>query len=71
MNKSNYKRKLNKVKNRLASVESSGLTKAEYFDLRACLEGHASDEQLRILKLSINKWLENRISKYASIALRG
>ena len=68
MSKLSYKRKLNKVSNRLKRAESGGLTKEEYFDLRSCLEHHASDEQLTILRASIGKWLESRISKYEKVA---
>ena len=68
MNKKQYKKKIIRIKNRLASSQLAGLTKEEYFDLRACLENYASDEQLRILKISIDKWLNKRIERYSSIS---
>ena len=68
MSKPSYKQKLNRVSKRLKMAETSGLTTTEYFDLRSCLEHHASDEQLTILKASIGKWLENRISRYERVA---
>ena len=62
------KREMKAIEMRLQTAKIKGVSKTEYFKAHDYLKANFSDEQIRMLRITMGKWLDERIERYSQIA---